>query len=86
METHTKHKWDVKWQALQDSYLGLLIFRDFDPQNFKKHLFCFWMNKNDHKIKNFENFQKTVSFVKHLANAHHSSKFQIDTSIFYPKS
>ena len=42
------------------------------------------MNKNDHKIKNFENFQKTVLYVKHLAN--HSSKFQIDTSIFDPKS
>ena len=44
------------------------------------------MNKNDHKIKNFENFQKTVLYVKHLANAHHRSKFQIDTSIFDPKS
>ena len=28
------------------------------------------MNKNDHKIKNFENFQKTILYVKHLANAH----------------
>ena len=44
------------------------------------------MNKNDHKIKNFENFQKNVLYVKHLANAHHSSKFLIDTSIFDPKS
>ena len=43
------------------------------------------MNKNDHKIQNFENFQKTVLYVKHLANAHHSTKFQIDTSIFYPQ-
>ena len=44
------------------------------------------MNKNDHKIKNFENFQKkNVLYAKHLANAHHSSKFQIDTSIFDPK-
>ena len=32
----------------------------FWPKKFQKHLFCFWMNKNDHKIKNFENFQKTV--------------------------
>ena len=44
------------------------------------------MNKNDHKIEIFENFQKTVLYVKHLANAHHSSKFQIDTSIFDLKS
>ena len=44
------------------------------------------MNKNDHKIKNFESFKKAVLHVKHLANAHHSSKFQIHTSIFYPKS
>ena len=43
------------------------------------------MNKNDHKIKNIENCQ-TELYVKHLANAHHSSKFQIDTSIFDPKS
>ena len=26
METHTRDKEDVKWQALQDSYLGFLIF------------------------------------------------------------
>ena len=32
----------------------------FWPPKFQKHLFCFWMNKNDHKIKNLENFQKTV--------------------------
>ena len=44
------------------------------------------MNKNDHKIKKFENFHKTVFYIKNLANAHHSSKFQIDTSIFDPKS
>ena len=30
--------------------------------------------------------KKTVLYVKHLANAHHSTKFQIDTSIFDPKS
>ena len=44
------------------------------------------MNKNDHKINFFENFQKSVLYVKHLANAHHISKFQIDTSIFDPES
>ena len=43
------------------------------------------MNKNDHKIQNFEKFQKIVLYVKHLANAHHSTKFQIDTSIFDPQ-
>ena len=44
------------------------------------------MNKTHYKIKKIENFQKTVLYVKHLANAHHSSKFQIDTSILDPKS
>ena len=33
------------------------------------------MNKNDHKIQNFYNFQKNVLYVKHLANVHHSTKF-----------
>ena len=41
METHTKHKKDVKLQALQDGNLGFLIFRDFDPQNFKNIFFVF---------------------------------------------
>ena len=44
------------------------------------------MNKNHHKIQYSENFQKTVLYVKHLANAYHSTKFQIDTSIFDPKT
>ena len=44
------------------------------------------MNKNDHKIENFENFQKTVLYVKHLANAYHNLKLHIDTTIFDPKS
>ena len=61
-------------------------FRDFDPQNFKNIFFVFEWIKNDHKIEIFENFQKTVLYVKHLANAHHSSKFQIATSIFDLKS
>ena len=39
METHTKHKWDVKWQALRDGYLGFFIFRDFTLQNFKNIFF-----------------------------------------------
>ena len=43
------------------------------------------MNKNDHKIQNFANFQKNVLHVKHLANAHHSTKFQIALSIFDPQ-
>ena len=85
METHTKHKFDVKWQALQDGHLGFLIFRDFDPQNFKNIFFVFeWIKMT---IKSFFSiFKKNVLYVKHLANAHHISKFQIDTSIFDPKS
>ena len=43
------------------------------------------MNKNDHKIQNFENFQKNVLYVKHLAKVHQSTKFQIDASIFDPQ-
>ena len=41
------------------------------------------MNKNDQKIKIFENFQKKTY---HMLNTHHSSKFQIDSSIFDPKN
>ena len=44
------------------------------------------MKKNDHKIQNFEHFQKNTLYVKQLAYVHHSTKFQIDTSIFDPKS
>ena len=44
------------------------------------------MNTNYHKIQNFKHFQKTVLYVKQLANAHHSTQFQIDTSILTPKS
>ena len=58
------------------------MFCNFDPQNFQNIYFCFWTNKNGHKIQNFEHFQKNVLCVKQLANAHHSTKFQIDTSIF----
>ena len=43
------------------------------------------MNKRGNKIQNFEKLKKNVSYVKHLANAHHSTKFQIDTSIFDPQ-
>ena len=44
------------------------------------------MNKNDHKIKNFEHLKKPYyTYVKQPANAHHSTKFQIDTSIFDPQ-
>ena len=32
------------------------------------------------------NIKKNVLYAKQLANAHHSTKFQIDTSIFDPKS
>ena len=45
------------------------------------------MNKNDRKIQHFEHFQKTVLYVKQLANAHHSTKFQIESLFFFtPKS
>ena len=44
------------------------------------------MNKNDHKIKILKIFKKPYYMFKHLANAHHSSKFQINTSIFDPIS
>ena len=37
------------------------------------------------KSEIFEHFQKPVLYVKQLANAHHSTKFQIDTSIFDPQ-
>ena len=43
------------------------------------------MNTNDHKIQILKISKKTVLYVKRLANAHHSTKFQIDTSIFDPQ-
>ena len=43
------------------------------------------MNKNGHKIHNFQHFQKTVLYVKQLVNAHHRTKFQINTSIVDPQ-
>ena len=58
METHTKHKLDVKWQALQDGYLGFLIFRDFDPQNFKNIFFAFEWIKMAIKSKILKIFKK----------------------------
>ena len=32
----------------------------FWPPKFQKHRFCFWMNKNDHKIKNLKIFKKKL--------------------------
>ena len=58
METHTKHRQDVKWQALQDGYLGFLIFRDFDPQNFKNIFFVFEWIKMTIKSKILKIFKK----------------------------
>ena len=48
-----------KLNSLQDGYLGLSNFLDFDPQNFKNKIF--W--KKYSKIQNFQNFQKTVLYV-----------------------
>ena len=45
-----------KLNSLQDGYLGFSKFLDFHPQNLKKKFF--W--KKCSKIKNFQNFQKTV--------------------------
>ena len=59
------------------------MFCDFDTQ-IKKNIFLFLHDKNDHKILNFERFHKTVLY-EQLANAHHSTKFQISTSIFDPQ-
>ena len=55
-------------------YLGFLIFVILTTKS-QKHLFCFWMNKNDNKIQNFEHFQKPYNM--QLANAHHRHKFQL---------
>ena len=58
METHTKHRQDVEWQALQDGYLGFLIFRDFDPQNFKNSIFVFEWIKMTIKSKILKIYKK----------------------------
>ena len=37
------------------------------------------------KSKILKIFKNRIIYVKHLANVHHSTKFQIDTSIFDPQ-
>ena len=56
----------IKLNSLQDGYLRFSKILDFDPQNFKKQVF--WQNCS--KIKNFQNFQKTVLYVQ---DTHESS-------------
>ena len=46
-------------------------------------LFVFEWIKMTIKSSNLNIFKKNVLYVKRLGNAHHSTKFQIDTSIFY---
>ena len=55
-------------------------FMIFNPK-FSKKVFFEWP-----QVQNFHNFQKTVLYVKQLACANHSAKFEIDTSIFDAKS
>ena len=51
------------------------------PPKFEIYFFIFEWIKVTIKSKNFEH-EKAYLYVKQLANAHHSTKFQIDTSIF----
>ena len=37
------------------------------------------------KIQNFQNFQKTVTYVIHLLVVYQCTKFQVNSSIFDPK-
>ena len=37
------------------------------------------------KIQNIQNFQKTVTYVIHLLVVYQCTKFQVNSSIFYPK-
>ena len=61
MKTHTRHKQDVKWQALQDGYLGFFfILRDFDPKNFKNIVFIFEWMKMSIKSKILKIFKNRI--------------------------
>ena len=44
------------------------------------------MNKNEHKIQNYEHFQITVLHVKQLVYAHNSAQIHINTYFFTPKN
>ena len=77
----TKNRCYIEKQGLQNGYLGFLKFCFFDPKNFKNNCFL----KNDHKIQNFPNFQKTGIYDVELAVFNQCAKFQLDTIIFGPK-
>ena len=46
--------------AISDFWYFVILTR----HDFKNIFFVFWMNKKDHKIKNFENFQKPYYMLK----------------------
>ena len=58
-----------------------LNFGFLTPKISKNHFF----EKNDHKIQNFQNFQKTGIYVVELAVFNQCANFQLDTIIFDPQ-
>ena len=58
-----------------------LNFAFLTPKSSKNIFFL----KNDHKIQNFQKFQKTGIYVIELAVLNQYAKFQLDTIIFDPK-
>ena len=58
-----------------------LNFAFFNPKISKNIFFL----ENDHKIQNFQKFQKTGIYVVELAVLNQCAKFQLDTIIFDPK-
>ena len=67
---------DVKWEALQDGYVGFFNIFGFWRLKFQK--------KMDPKNQNIQNVQKPVTCVIKLLVFYQCTKFQVDSSIFDP--
>ena len=64
--------------------MAISVFQNFGflTPKISKNLF-FW--KMIPKIQNIHNFQKTVTYVIHLLVVYQCTKFQVNSSIFYPQ-
>ena len=68
----------VKLNALQNGYLGFLIFFDFDPKNSKFRFF----EKFAYKIQRFQAIQKTGIYVIDIHTNNRPTKFQSNIFVF----
>ena len=63
--------------------MAISVFQNFGfltPKISKKTIYLM-----DPKIQNFQNFQKTVTYVIQLLVVYRCAKFQVDSSVFDPK-